>query len=224
MPTIPHRPFKTAKPYADLFPPCKQVDLSRLQVTPISLYSITPWKEADLITHMILKHFQEKGLSPADLVITDATANVGGNTISFLRHGLRQLTAYEIDPTTAQMLHNNLAVYGYSQTNIKCQDYVTVYRQTSQHVVFLDPPWGGPSYHLAKCLDLYLSGHNIIDICRDLFNHTNTQLVVLKLPINYNLPGLIHGLPTQTILTRKIFRNSRHVYNVVLCYGRSIDF
>ena len=40
--------------------------------------------------------------------------------------------------------------------------------ELKQDVVFFDPPWGGPDYHLATRLDMFLGPRNIIDIVASL--------------------------------------------------------
>jgi predicted RNA methylase len=152
-------------------------------------------------------------------VITDGTANVGGNSISFHLNGFERVQSVEIDLPTCQMLKNNLEVYHCPTDGVLCQDYLSLYRTLEQDVVFLDPPWGGRNYLKTPQLDLFLSGVNLLDICTTLIKEHRTRLLVLKLPINYTLQNLINHLPSATILIHKINRNNRHSYNVVFCWN-----
>jgi len=205
------------------FQPQPNVDSSHLKMTPISLYSTTPWKEANFISRAII-NFYTGGSLPT---ITDGTANVGGNTISFYLNGIQTVNAVEIDPSTCELLKNNLATYQLPTKNVYCSDYLDIYLDLKQDVVFLDPPWGGRDYKKAAILDLYLGQTNIIDICVELMTHKRASLIVLKLPINYNLPALIKKMPNKSFVTQKIYRccykngvklPNRHSYNVVFCF------
>jgi hypothetical protein len=204
------------------FQPQDSVIMSQLQMSKVSLYSTTPWKEANFISRTIINFYGDKNiLTPIygkEPIITDATANVGGNTISFYLNGIKQVNAVEIDEQTCKMLKNNLTSYHLPTQTVHCQDYVDLYRQLQQDVVFLDPPWGGHNYLRNPSLDLYLGDKNIIDICYDLINEKYASLLVLKVPINFNLQQLIVRLPTKTILTHKIYRGLHHSYNVIFCW------
>lgn len=205
------------------FQPLEMVDQSRIQMSDVSIYSTTPWKEAHFISRTIYNFFGQRktfepryGQSP---VVTDATANVGGNTISFFLNGFQQVNAVEIDPITHQMLKNNLEVYHFPTENAHCCDYLTIYKQLQQDVVFIDPPWNGKDYIKNPSLDLYLSGVNVIDICLELIRDKLASLVVIKVPINFNIEPLVNGkTPQQNILTHKIYRGQHHSYSVIFVW------
>lgn len=208
------------------FPEVDGIDHSQLKLTNISIYSTTPWRESKYITQSIInqiKHLNKPKNPSIDLskwTITDATSNVGGNTISFFMKGFGRVNAVEIDKLTCDILKNNLTVYGYSTNNVYCTDYLDIYLKLTQDVVFIDPPWGGPDYKKAKVLDLFLGKTNLIDICYDLMDKSKTKMIVMKLPINYNLPALINKMPPdKKILVQKIYRyKGHHSYNIVTCF------
>jgi hypothetical protein len=65
----------------------------------------------------------------------------------------------------------------------------------AQDAVFLDPPWGGPDYRMARALDLYLGVHDVADITVGLFRQraaarARVAVVAVKVPVNYNVHGL----------------------------------
>ena len=205
------------------FKPVRMVDLTQLEMSNVSAYSITPWKEAISVSRTILNFFgankQLKTKSGDELpIITDATANVGGNTISFFLSGFKKVNAIEIDEGAYKMLKNNLTVYSFPIDQVLNIDYVSIYKDVEQDVVFLDPPWGGPDYIKSPCLDLYLSDINIIDICFDLISQNKASLIVIKVPINYNLQGLFNKIPTRRFLTHKIYRGRIHSYSIIYCW------
>ena len=261
------------------FQPLSTIDPEQLRMTNISIYSTTPWKEANCISRTIVNFFGGKppiaplnfiggkpplnftdgglwekpplnfidvggmnkggamGVSPTmnkggamgvsprtmggSLTITDATANIGGNTISFYLNGFT-VNAVEKDELTCQILKHNLNVYKLPIDSVHCCDYLSIYKDLKQDVVFLDPPWGGPDYKKINQLDLYLGENppiNIIDICAGLFEEKKVSLIALKLPINYNLSGLLTRLPKIYFLTQKIYRHHNHSYNVIYLWG-----
>ena len=161
----------------------KMITLENLKFTEESIYSITPWREADQITKNIIK-FISKPVN--DIIITDATANVGGNTISFYNHGIKTVNSVEIDPVTCNFLKNNLNVYNYTTENVICDNYLKIKDELIQDCVFIDPPWGGKNYENKKILDLYLGKTEVTEIIFDLFVDNKTKLIVLKAPLNYN--------------------------------------
>ena len=171
----------------------EKINLEELRFTDESLYSITPFKEAYIISDRIDKHFHYK-LNINDVTVTDATANVGGNTISFYNHGINKINSVEIDAKTCEILKNNLKVYGYPINNVYCEDYLNVYLNLEQDCVFFDPPWGGPEYTKIKNLDLFLGEKNVVDIIIELFEKNKVKYAVLKAPINFNEIKLLNKL------------------------------
>jgi len=229
--------------------PTLKVDLSRLRLTNVSLYSTTPHKEANFVSRAIANFFRggrndpftltettPKGslrksasmgtmsLVSSPITITDATAHIGGNTISFGLNGFK-VNAVEKDPMTYEILKHNMGVYGLPTDNTICADYLEVYKTLRQDVLYLDPPWG-KRYKEARILDLYLGQTNIADLCADIMGNPEDEakpqlasLIVLKLPANYNLPNLIAKMPNRTFLTHKVIRgNGRHSYNIIFCW------
>jgi hypothetical protein len=212
------------------FGPQKNIDLSKLQFTNISLYSVTPYKEAQVITRYILKNIKKQKVS-----ITDATANIGGNTISFAS-SFNSVNAVEIDPLTCQVLTNNINVFGLKNVKVYCADYLSIMNKLSQDVIFFDPPWGGVGYKESKSLDLYLgvtpkpdilSGNtslsgprNIIDICQEIITKRLCKIITLKIPTNYNMTGLSEMLKKnkKKMNTKNIIRKGRISYIVVLIF------
>ena len=248
------------------FQPHYGVDRLQLKMTDISLYSTTPYKEANYISHVILNFFKGRGVSrwsqqnikPLEhvtpqrmydlthrpykdseiinndtfcckypplttkshgpIIITDATANIGGNAISFHLNGM-VVNAVEIDPLTCEFLKCNIGVYHGNSDRVYCSDYLLIYKKLKQDVVFLDGPWGGPSYKKENVVDLYLGETNIIDICIELMTLELASLIVLKVPFNYNLSDLTSKMPNKNILTQKIYRYpNRHSYNIVFIW------
>ena len=196
----------------------QNIDLSKLEFTKESEYSITPWKEATIVTKKIIDFFASKKIT-----ITDATANVGGNSIDFYNNNIENVNSVEIDGVTCEILKNNLSVYGYKTTNVYCADYLNIYMKLNQDCVFFDPPWGGSDYIKHDRMDLFLGETNIMDVIHELFLQKKVSLVVLKAPKNYNLEELKNRFREYTIENIKIFRRQKHSYDVFFIYKQKLD-
>ena len=84
------------------FQPIDLVDQTHLQMSEVSLYSTTPWREANFISRIIMNFYEGQTplltpVSKEGLTLTDATANVGGNTISFYLSGIKWINAVELN-------------------------------------------------------------------------------------------------------------------------------
>jgi trimethylguanosine synthase len=187
------------------------INLKNLRFTVESKYSITPWREATLITDKIISFFGDRSIT-----ITDATANVGGNTIDFYNNGINSVNSVEIDTQTCKILKNNLRVYGYKTDSIYNHDYTNICMKLKQDCIFFDPPWGGPDYIKQDKIDLFLGEINIVDTIYELFLHNKARLIVLKAPKNFNIENLETKLQDFNITKQEIYRgkDKKHSYNV----------
>lgn len=163
-----------------LFPNEKNVDFRKLKITLESTYSVTPPKESDKIIH-----FMQKYIAPrlSRLVITDATSNAGGNTLSFSKY-FRQVNSVEIDKETFDCLQHNMKLYGRDNITFYNKDYTQIMTELKQDVVFIDPPWGGILYKYYSTIDLYLSQISLHSIIKRLVE--KGIVVCCKVPYNYD--------------------------------------
>lgn len=100
-------------------------------------YSVTPEK----IAEHIAKRCRNK-------VVVDAFCGVGGNTIQFAKHCSRVI-AIDIDPVRLFCAKHNAQIYGVlDKIEFVQGDFMKMARNgdIKADVVFLSPPWGGPSY------------------------------------------------------------------------------
>lgn len=97
------------------------------------------------------------------MVLIDAFAGVGGNTIAFARSGRwKRVYAIEKDPASVRCLQHNAEIYGVAHKIMCFQgDVFEVLRSTSQlkalapfTTIFASPPWGGPDYTTNGVFDL----------------------------------------------------------------------
>ncbi|XP_062228302.1 uncharacterized protein LOC133926388 [Phragmites australis] len=83
--------------------------------------------------------------APGDLVV-DAFAGVGGNSIQFAARGC-YVVAVEIDPHKVALAAHNAMVYGVEdRIEFVVGDFFRLAPFLRADLVFLSPPWGGPSY------------------------------------------------------------------------------
>eukprot|EP00955_Chlamydomonas_euryale_P011769 126355-Chlamydomonas_euryale.AAC.13 len=100
---------------------------------------------------------------PLPLRVTDGTACAGGNVMQLLPLFESTMCVELDEDRTADLVHN-LIVLGHDTKvlanassadiahplQVLCADYTDVMLQLQQHVVILDPPWGGPQYDGSK--------------------------------------------------------------------------
>ena len=175
------------------------IDKNKLQISEIGKYSISTPKHAQIINAIIGKYYANKTKS---IIITDATANVGGNTIAFGK-SFKQVNAVEIVPEHCKMLENNVKVYKLKNVKVHCGNYLNIMNKLKQHVVFIDPPWGGRDYKKHKSLKLYLyTDDNKKVILEDVINKIkDVELVVLKVPYNFDFIHFYQKIKYKHVIT-----------------------
>lgn len=143
-----------------------------------AFYSVTDQYTADKISRELKKQ------CPQAQLITDATACIGGNSFSFSKH-FPFVQAIELDKIRYDYLKANLQTL--ETINVACYwgDCIDVVPYLKQDLVFLDPPWGGPSYKDKKSIDLYLSGVELSEVCKIVKPYCN--YLALKVPQNFDL-------------------------------------
>ncbi|GFT13200.1 trimethylguanosine synthase [Nephila pilipes] len=79
-------------------------------------------------------------------VIVDAFCGAGGNSIQFA-YTCHHVIAIDIDPKKIELAKNNAKVYGVDERiDFIVGDFFNIAPRLKADVVFLSPPWGGPSY------------------------------------------------------------------------------
>jgi 16S rRNA G966 N2-methylase RsmD len=174
------------------------IDQNELQINEIGKYSISKPKHAELITHIIKKIYK----NPKTVTITDATGNMGGNTISFAKT-FKNVNSIEIVPEHCSMLQNNINVYNLTNVTVHCANYLDIMNNLNQNVVFIDAPWGGRNYKKQKQVKLYLYYNNNqkINIEHVVNNIKNTELIVLKVPYNFDFISFYRNIKYHKTIT-----------------------
>ena len=196
----------------EIFP--KNKNPEDLRITDIGVYSITKKNEAFFITNLITKFFGNEKLS-----ITDSTACIGGNSISFLlNEQVNHVNCVELNKLHFDILKSNIKSYkDFDKVTFINDNYLKVMNDIKQDVIFFDLPWGGVDYKKNEqiMLGLYDDNNNYIKIS-DIINEqkNRTKLQVLKLPLNFDFTNFFHEINYNKIKIHKIFNK----FTKKLCY------
>ncbi|CAK9872952.1 unnamed protein product [Sphagnum jensenii] len=120
-------------------------------------------------------------------VVVDAFVGVGGNAIQFALRG-HHVIAIDINPVKIEFAKHNAAIYGVAECiEFIVGDFFQLAPLLKADVVFLSPPWGGPSYLNVENYDLQsmlqpFDGVNIFQIA-----HAVAPNLVLFLPRNVDI-------------------------------------
>lgn len=164
-----------------LFPIVDNVDYNKLKTDYIGEFSITKPDDADIITNIILNHIKRK-----NIIITDCTAGLGGNTISFSRT-FDIVKSIEINKLRYELLKNNIETYNLKNVELINNNFLMTIFDKYQDVIFIDPPWGGKGYKKRKNIKLDINNIQIENICNMIKKQKVCELIVLKLPLNYDI-------------------------------------
>ena len=168
-----------------MFPLKRGVDYDLLKISHVGKYSLT-WREDSTI---FIRRMKEIVGDLSDKHITDLNGGVGGDTIMFALH-YKKVDSIERDTGTFEILKHNVGVYGLDNVTLHHGDSTTVYNWKSD-VLFIDPPWGGPSYKEHTNLDLLLGDYRLDDYVAYVLEQSwRPKYVFLKLPFNYNFDRL----------------------------------
>lgn len=197
--------FKKIK--KDIFPNILDVNFNKLQINFEGTYSITLPPEGNKISSLIRKRY------PRARTIADMTANVGGNSINFC-HNFNFVHSIEINQDNFKILENNLSCYGFQNYQLYHQDCLNFKKKADCY--FYDPPWTGILYKMNTNMNQFLGNKNIVDVIYPNF--------CLKVPLNYNLKGLLQKFPSLQVHNLKyylvILNNSDYENNSFSKYKR----
>jgi len=139
-------------------------------------YSRTKQYEANQIINYILRHVNNYSSS----TITDGTAGAGGDSINFSKY-FKNVNSVEMDNDIYNMLLKNAELC--KNINFINEDYLEIYKNLHQDVIYLDPPWGGPNYKLKKEVCLYISNKPLYIVIEQLMEQFKIDIFV-KVPLN----------------------------------------
>jgi hypothetical protein len=195
------------KNHLRLFPYIKDKQKAeKLQIDSDSIHYITVREYAIKISEIIGKHVSRIGKNSRNMIITDATAGCGGDTLTFAKH-FNKVYSIEINKTRYDHLVNNIKQYNFTNItlyNDSCLNIVNTI--TKQDIIYVDPPWepNGQSYKNKNNLTLPFCGMQLEHFCNKLFDVSYMEcipmMVVLKLPKNYDMQHFY-----DTILNKHVY-------------------
>lgn len=199
------------KIYIDrLFPNVKEMKLHyKLKINQESIIYITTPDDAEQITKIIVNHILKYYPSTSIVNITDATAGVGGNTISFAQK-FHKVNAIELNQERFNYLSNNINAYQINNVVLYNDDCLKIVPTLPDNdIIFIDPPWGGKNYKNKDKIRLSLGEYDIEDICHQFLNSNKMKsvpnLIVLKLPKNYDIQYIYTKINLNKLIDKKIY-------------------
>ena len=178
----------TVSNFCKYFPRNIPVDRTDLQWTKEAMYSMTYPAMATKVSRCLLDHCNKP--DKTTLRITDATANVGGNVISFSQY-FKHVNAIELCPVNVSALCMNIRAYKLTNVTVHEGNCIDLLPFLDHDVVFFDPPWGGPFYKAYDRISLYLSEIPLETIILTL---PSTIPVGIKAPYNFDIRNFIKVL------------------------------
>ncbi|KMZ74735.1 Trimethylguanosine synthase [Zostera marina] len=148
----------------------------------VGWFSVTPESIAQIQARRVLGRCEES----SNLVVIDCFAGVGGNAIQFAKTCDRVI-AIEIDPVRVEHARNNARVYGVEdKIEFVVGDFFTLAPFLKGDVLFLSPPWGGPSYSKIESFTLDLlkpkDGYSLFQVAQSI-----TPNIIMFLPRNVDV-------------------------------------
>ncbi|KAG1361237.1 trimethylguanosine synthase [Cocos nucifera] len=119
-------------------------------------------------------------------IVIDCFSGVGGNAIQFALRGCH-VVAIDIDPQKIGYSINNAKIYGVEDNiDFIVGDFFQLAPFLKADVVFLSPPWGGPSYKKIQNFTLDLlkprDGYSIFQVAQKI-----TPNIIMFLPRNVDI-------------------------------------
>ncbi len=173
-----------------LFPKYNNIKLKNLQIDDETLMYITMPKDSEKISMIISSHMINfKPLN--QITIVDATACVGGDTITFCTI-FENVISIEENISTYKMLCSNIKQYDFKNITMLNGDCTQIIPKLNNiDVVYIDPPWGGKDYKKKDNITLNIGGQTIDEFINNLIEINNDiYLFALKLPNNYDIETL----------------------------------
>lgn len=156
----------------------------KILIDDVGKYSITLPDKTKIITNLISKYLNSK-----DIIVTDAMACIGGDTLSFSKE-FKSVNAIELDKTRFEYLKHNMGLFNCTNIVFYNDDYLKLINTIKQDVIYIDPPWGGPEYKTKKNIKIKIGDKKLEEICDEIIEKKICKLLVLKLPYNYDLAEL----------------------------------
>ena len=192
-----------------IFPDHPNVDKSKLIVTNVALYSVSKVQAASRLVNLIKKYINDDKIT-----ITDATSNVGSDTIMLAKH-FHHVNGIELSEKQFPVLEHNVNTYGLQNITLHNGDSITLIPQIIQDVIYIDAPWTGRDYKKHKQMKLYLSDMELSEIYNRFIQYA--KLIIFKVPINYDFNNFLSESITHKVAIHAYmnYQNIKKFYFIV---------
>lgn len=195
-----------------IFPDHPNVDKSKLLVTNVALYSVSKVQAATKLVHLIKKY-----LNTDDITVTDATSNVGSDTI-VLGKFFKQVHGIELDDDQFPILKHNVDLYELKNITLHHGDSLNIIPTLKQDVIFIDAPWTGPSYKDHATMKLYMSGKELVEVYNEFNKYA--KLIIFKVPKNYDFNTFIQLSHMHKISIHAYMNYNNEIkFYFIVCYN-----
>lgn len=176
-------------------------------------FSITkPYESAQIIQLMeaFIKCHEPRFIGINNMTITDATSCMGGDLIRFSK-SFYTVNGVELREDNYELLVQNSQRFDCQNVHLICDDYLNVYEQLNQDVIYIDAPWTGPEYKSKKSIILKLGDTEVSKLINSIKDKKLARYIFLKAPSNVCLNDIIY----ETIHT--IYNKSRAESFKLIC-------
>jgi len=202
--------------YEKIFPYRANFNYGLLKIDNETLKYITPHRWSKKIAGIIATNIVRYDKLLCDVSIVDATACIGGDTLTFC-----SMFGYVFP------IEENVERFDDLCTNLKLYDCKSAYPmhgnsmeiipkiQRKIDVIYIDPPWGGSSYRNHETLELTFDNKELHVVIHELFDlKKDTKIIALKLPINYDFDKLTEKIGKKYNV--KIYRDIARICIVIV--------
>ena len=180
----------------------------KLKITDKGLYSISKHQDAKWISEIIKKFLKSENINTLNTNIIDATAGIGGNTISFAKY-FNKVYSIEINSIHYDVLNNNVEALLINNVTTYLDNFFNLLDSISNksNIFFLDPPWGGKNYKKFKYFNLKIGKLPIYNVLNMLFDK-KYKYVILKAPYNLNLSPIYLNIKYENMCVQRNFKKN----------------
>lgn len=166
---------------------------AKLLITNIGKYSITKPLQGKWIKSILIDFFKIKKINTKFLSIIDANAGIGGDTIYFSKY-FQTVHAIEKNKIHFNVLKNNINALHLKNVSLYEGNFINIIKDhnltNTKHILYMDPPWGGPEYKKQDFIDLEIeldkpNEKKLHEVMNELFKYFN--IIFLKAPINIKI-------------------------------------
>lgn len=197
-----------------IFPTVKGVDKSKLLITNVGMYSVSKVQGSEKLIHLIKKYFD----NDTDITVTDATGNVGSDTINLALH-FKNVNSIEMSIDQYPVLKHNIDTYKLKNINAIHGDSLLVLPTLKQDIIYIDAPWGGVDYKNAATMNLYLGNKELAQIYSEYNQYC--KMMIFKVPKNYDFNNFIQESGIHKFICHTYINYNNEVkFYFIICYSK----